>query len=126
MANEEKKGLQVVTMQELKAQMRVDFEDEDELIELYGKAAEDTIIRGTGRTLRELCENEYIAILDRMPEEGLDVTTWFPDRLKLAILVFAAHCYRNREPVAAIAQNAVPFSLDVLCKPYRKLTDREV
>lgn len=46
--------LRVVTLDELKAQMRVDFEDEDEIIKLYGCAAEDAIISGTYRTLEEL------------------------------------------------------------------------
>lgn len=46
--------LRVVTLDELKAQMRVDFEDEDEIIRLYGRAAEDAIISGTYRTLEEL------------------------------------------------------------------------
>ena len=36
-------GLRIVTIDELKAQMRVDFEDEDEIIVLYGSAAEDSI-----------------------------------------------------------------------------------
>lgn len=46
--------LRVVTLDELKAQMRVDFEDEDDIITLYGSAAEDAIIEGTHRTLEEV------------------------------------------------------------------------
>jgi hypothetical protein len=118
-------GLRIVTIDELKAQMRVDFEDEDEIIVLYGSAAEDSIIGGTARSLEELNRMGYREKTGLDAEE-LPEGNWFPDRLKLAILILAAHSYRNREPVAAIAQNAVPYSLDVFCKPYRKLTDREV
>lgn len=113
--------LRVVTLDELKAQMRVDFEDEDKIIELYGCAAEDAIIEGTHRTLEELKRMGY-AEKNGGSQEG----ELFPYRLKLAILILAAHNYRNREPVASIAQNAVPYSLEMYCKPYRKLTDREV
>ena len=118
-------GLRIVTIDELKAQMRVDFEDEDEIIVLYGSAAEESIIGGTARSLEELNRMGYREKTGLDAEE-LPEGNWFPDRLKLAILILAAHSYRNREPVAAIAQNAVPYSLDVFCKPYRKLTDREV
>lgn len=121
-----KDGLRVVTMDELKAQMRVDFEDEDKIIELYGRAAEDAVISGTARSLGELNRMGYRERMGEEPAEELPPGDWFPDRLKLAILILAAHSYRNREPVAAIAQNAVPYSIDVFCKPYRKLTDREV
>lgn len=121
-----KDGLRVVTMDELKAQMRVDFEDEDAIICLYGRAAEDAVIRGTARSLGELNRMGYRERMGEEPAEELPLGDWFPDRLKLAILILAAHSYRNREPVAAIAQNAVPYSIDVFCKPYRKLTDREV
>jgi uncharacterized phage protein (predicted DNA packaging) len=112
--------LRVVTLDELKAQMRVDFEDEDNIIKLYGCAAEDAIIGGTNRTLDELKRIGYAE------KNGTEDGELFPDRLRLAILILAAHNYRNREPVSSISQNAVPYSLDVYCKPYRKLTDREV
>ena len=47
-------ALKVVTLEELKAQMREDFDGEDELIKLYGEAAEDAVIGATRRTLDEL------------------------------------------------------------------------
>ena len=89
-------ALKVVTLEELKAQMREDFDGEDDLIRLYGEAAED--------------------------EGGEGV----PSRLKVAILMLAAHSHRNREPVAAVAQNAVPYAFDMYIKPYVKLSEREV
>jgi hypothetical protein len=46
--------------------------------------------------------------------------------LKVAILMLAAHSHRNREPVAAVAQNAVPYAFDMYIKPYVKLSEREV
>lgn len=118
------KELKVVTLEELKLQMREDFSDEDELINLYGCAAEDAVIEGTRRSLEELkrlgyaeSTGNYIGLDEELPEGE-----WFPSRLKLAVLMLAAHSYRNREPVASVAQNAVPYTIDFMVKPYRKLT----
>lgn len=113
------KWLRVVTLDELKMQMRVDLEEEDAIIEAYGMAAEDTVASMTRRTLEEL------AVIGRaeaqLAGEVEDVAADFPPRLKVAVLMLAAHWYRNREPVATVAMNAVPYSLEVLVKPYRKL-----
>lgn len=126
-------ALKVVTLEELKAQMREDFDGEDSLITLYGEAAEDAVISATRRSYEELCRMGYteqtgvkIDISGALPDETLPGGVWFPPRLKVAILMLAAHSHRNREPVAAVAQNAVPYTLDFYIKPYVKLSDREV
>lgn len=112
------KELRVVTMEELKMQMRVDLEEEDAIIEAYGIAAEDAVADATRRTLDELATIGY----DEQGGEGeVDMKAHFPARLKIAVLMMAAHWYRNREPVAAVAVNAVPYAWEVLVKPYRKL-----
>lgn len=108
-------GLRVVTLDELKAQMREDWDGEDELITLYGEAAEQAVIGATRRTAEELTAMGVA--------EGCG---GFPARLKVAVLMLAAHSHRNREPVAAVAQNAVPYTLDMYVKPYVKLSEREV
>ena len=106
-------ALKVVNLEELKAQMREDFDGEDDLIRLYGEAAEDAVIGATRRTYEEL-----VAMAEAEGGEG------FPARLKVAILMLAAHSHRNREPVAAVAQNAVPYAFDMYIKPYVKLSGR--
>ena len=108
-------ALKVVSLEELKAQMREDFDGEDELIKLYGEAAEDAVIGATRRTLGELVEMGKA--------EGGE---GFPARLKVAILMLAAQSHRNREPVAAVAQNAVPYAFEMYIKPYVKLSERNV
>ena len=113
------KGLRVVTLDELKMQMRVDLEEEDAIIEAYGIAAEDTVASMTRRTLEELAVIGRAE--DQLTGEVEDVAADFPARLKIAVLMLAAHWYRNREPVATVAMNAVPYALEVLVKPYRKL-----
>ena len=117
------KELKVVTLEELKLQMRVDFEDEDTLIEAYGLAAEAVCVDSTRRTLEELAWIGYKEATGEEPGEGveIDVRKDFPSRLKIAVLMLAAHLYRNREPVATVAVNAVPYAWEVLTKPYRRL-----
>lgn len=114
--------LKVVTLEELKMQMREDFCEEDELINLYGAAAEDAVIASTRRSYEELCRLGYAESTGHLPDdEVLPEGEWFPSRLKLAVLMLAAHSFRNREPVASVAQNAVPYTIDFYVKPYRKL-----
>ena len=120
-----------MTLEELKAQMREDFDGEDDLIRLYGEAAEQAVIGATRRTYEELCRIGYteqtglkLPTDEASPGETLPGVAWFPARLKVAILMLAAHSHRNREPVAAVAQNAVPYALDMYVKPYVKLSER--
>lgn len=108
-------ALRVVTLDEIKAQMREDYDGEDNLILLYGGSAEKAVIKATRRTFEELEE------MGRSEgEEG------FPEMLKLAILMLAAHSYRVREPVASVQQSPIAYTLDYYIKPYVKLSNREV
>lgn len=116
------RNLRVVTIEEIKAQAREDFDGEEDLLKLYGLAAEDVIIKGTYRSLDELKRIGYeeatgIVLTDEQLPEG----DWFPPGLKLAILMLAAQSYRVREPVANVSQNPVPYAFDIYVKPYRKL-----
>lgn len=93
-------------MQELKAQARVDGDEEDALLTVYGDAAEGQIIGMTRRTPRELINMN---------------ANRFPDQLRVAILMFAAHLYRQREAVVPGAAMAVPYGLEFLVRPFVKL-----
>lgn len=99
--------LRVVTLEELKKQVREDFEDNDDLLTLYGVAAEDYVIGETRRTLDELVETG-----------GGE----FPAKLKVAVLLLAAHLYRCREAVSNVNQVPVPYAMDAMVKAYVKLT----
>lgn len=115
-------SLQVVTLAELKQQMRVEESYEDALITEYGKAAERYIITDTRRTLSELNAIGYEETQGTAPA-GDPGVAYFPAPLKVAILMFAANLYRNREPVAAgVTPAAVPYTLDAMIKPYVRLT----
>lgn len=115
-------GLQVVTLAELKQQMRVEESYEDTLITEYGKAAERYVITDTRRTLAELNAIGYEETqgTDPVADPGVQ---YFPAPLKVAILMFAANLYRNREPVVTgTISSTIPCTLDAMIKPYVKLT----
>lgn len=115
--------LRVVTMPELKAQMRVEEDDEDAIILSYGLAAENYVIGETRRSLGELCERGYREATGELPT-GDPGAEWFPPMLRVAILLLAANLYRNREPVAAgVTPSAIPYTLEALVKPYVRLSD---
>ena len=124
-SNTQSQSLQIVTLGELKAQMRVEESVEDALITQYGIAAERQIISDTRRSLDELCVMGYMEYYGTDVPEGITPgVAWFPFPLKVAILMFAANLYRNREPVAAgVTVQAVPYTLEVMVKPYVKLAE---
>lgn len=124
--------LKIITLEELKEQTRVDFDDEDNSLELFGAASEDLVIGMTKRSLKELNmigwqeRNEGEVIEDE--EEKAEITANnknFPNRLRLAIRMIAAHFFRNHENVSSVNQASVPYTLGVLVKPYIKLSNNK-
>ena len=119
--------MKIVEMAELKQQMRVDFDEEDDVIALYGSAAENAIVNESERTLDDLCRMGYKEQTGAEAAADIEVgVEYFPRSLRLAVLMLAAHFYRNREPVASVNQVVVPYAYEVLCKPYKKLTERRM
>ena len=119
-------ALQIVTLDELKQQMRVEEDDENTLITQYGVAAERQIIGSTYRSLSELCVRGYLEYngVASVPEGVTPGVEWFPSPLKVAVLMFAAQLYRNREPVVVgVSVAAIPYALEVMVKPYVKLAE---
>ena len=100
-------SLQIVTLNEIKQQCRIepDFDMEDELLTMYGEAAEQVTLATLNRTL------------DELTEKFGDV----PVPVKYAVLMLAAHSYNQREPVSMTNMYAVPYTYDHLIKPYMKL-----
>lgn len=122
MAQNDKPSLQIVSLDELKLQMRVEEDAEDDIITQYGIAAERQVITETRRTKNELLEIGYNEQHDTPPNGTIDVV-WFPAPLRVAILMLAANLYRNREPVAAgVSVAPIPYTIEVLVKPYVRLS----
>lgn len=95
-----------LTLDELRKQTNVDFDDDNEYLEQLGRVAISQVFHATRRTVEEL------------KEMGGGK---FPEELRLAALQLVDHWYRVRASVTTLNQSAVPFGLDFLVKPFVKL-----
>ena len=102
--------LEVLTLEELKSQMRVDFEEDDDIIRLYGRAAEEKVEAYCRRSVEDFtAENE---------SRG---RSGFPSSVKVCMLMVASHLYRRREPVESVSEVSVPYTLEFMLKDWVKL-----
>ena len=94
-----------LTIEMIKAHSRIDFECEDNLLMLYADSAEQTVLNICGRSYEEIVEK------------------WggFPVPLIQASLMLVDNSYTQRSPASAQNLYSVPYTFDVLVKPYMKL-----
>lgn len=85
---------------------RIDFNVSDAILEVYGNAAEDVVLN--------ICNTSY----DAMVAEYGDV----PAPIMVASLQLVELSYTQRSPVTQANLSIVPYSFDLLVKPYMKLT----
>lgn len=83
-----------------------DFTDDDAYLQHLLGAAEQYVCTATNRTKDELLE-----------AGGGD----FPAMLQQAVLLIAGHWYNQREAVSGVQMAEVPYTMQALIKPYRKL-----
>lgn len=93
----------------LKQHVRADdFSDDDTYLAHLLEVAETYVCDATNRTRDEL-----------LTDGKLPVT------LQQAVLMIAGHWYNQREAVSGVQMSEVPYTLQALIKPYRKLVDSE-
>lgn len=91
----------------LKKHVRADdFSGDDVYLAQLLNAAEEYVVMATNRTTEELLV---------MGGEAL------PASLQQAVLLIAGHWYNQREAVSGVQMAEVPYTLQALVKPYRKL-----
>lgn len=101
--------MKFLTFDQIKAQLRLDdiqAEEERDILELYGDAAEDMVLNTLNRTITDVYE-QYGTV---------------PKALVQAALMLVAQSYQHREPASQQNMYAVPYAFDLLLKPYMKLT----
>ena len=98
-----------LTLDYIKQHSRIEYDCEDELLTLYGEAAEETILNICSRTYADL------------KGDNADV----PSAIKQASLMLVDLSYQQRSPVSPVSMYAVPYTFDLLIKPYMKLTPDE-
>lgn len=92
----------------LKKHVRADdFSDDDSYLAQLLAAAEQYVTTATNRSTEELL--------------GMGDGTHLPPTLQQAVLLIAGHWYNQREAVGSAQMAEVPYTLQALIKPYRKL-----
>lgn len=86
----------------IKKQLRIDGNCEDDLLSMYGDSAEATVLNYCNTTYSDIVE-KYGCV---------------PIPLKQASLLLVDMSYQYRSPVSTQNLSAVPYSFDVLVKPY--------
>ena len=97
-----------LTLEKIKAQLRIeaDFHDEDDLLEEYGESAEEVLLNYLNRSYDDVVE-----VYGRMPAP-----------LVHASLMLVDTSYQYRSPVSTQSMSLVPYTFDILVKPYMRLT----
>ena len=96
-----------LTLEWIKKHSRIDFDCEDDLLELYGEDAEQTILNLIGRSFDDLIET-YGEV---------------PKPLYVAALMLVEVSYTQRAPITQTNLYTVPYAFDMKVKPYMKLAD---
>ena len=96
-----------LTLEKIKQQCRIeqDFTLEDDLLTGYGTSAENTILNHLNRTYYDLLEQYGAVPQDIINASMMLVDVW----------------YQHRSPVEALSLSIVPYTFDILIKPYMKL-----
>lgn len=92
----------IVSLEEIKANSRIEGNAEDTLLESLGEAAEVTVLNLIERTQEDI-EAEFGKV---------------PAPIRQAILMYADHLYNHRGIVNPTALYNVPYSIDAMIKPY--------
>ena len=86
----------------IKSHSRIDYNCEDSLLEMYGEAAEETIFN--------ICDTTYEAMVEKY---GM-----IPAPIYLAALLLVDNSYQQRSPVSPQNLSRVPYTFEILIKPY--------
>jgi uncharacterized phage protein (predicted DNA packaging) len=91
----------------IKTHSRIDFDCEDSLLELYGNAAEETVASFINRGSVDECEQSLIEQYGQVPSAIIQ-----------ASLMLVDLSYTHRSPVSPVNVSVVPYTFDMLVKPY--------
>ena len=100
-----------LTLERIKQQCRIEpeFTDEDEILEEYGESAEETLLN----------------YLNRSYENVISVYGRIPAPLRQASLLLVDTSYQYRSPVSTQNMSLVPYTFDLMLKPYMRLVSND-
>ena len=98
-----------LTLEQIKRNSRIDGDYEDTLLVSYGESAEDTVLNYLNRPYQELIE------------------TWgkVPEPVVQASLMLVDVWYQHRAPAEPVSMSLVPYTFEILIKPYMRLASAE-
>lgn len=100
--------MKFLTIDYIKQHSRIDFDCEDGVLDLYGTAAENTVLSIIRRTLDNI----------RDMHDGV-----LPPELYHAALLLTEQGYNYRSPVSPTNMSIVPYGFDMMLKPLMRLDD---
>lgn len=103
-----------LTLELMKAHLRIDDNYEDEYLEVLGESAETTVLNYIGRSYEELMANYGVP--------GGNGEKKVPSPIVEASLMLCTNSYENRGVASIGALYMVPYGFDARIKPYMKLT----
>lgn len=106
-----------LTLELIKAHLRIDGNEEDEYLELLGNSAETTVLNYINRDYNDLLSNYGIA--------EADGTKSVPSPLTEAALMLCSSSYDNRSVASVQNLYTIPYGFDARIKPYIKVTRKE-
>lgn len=103
--------MKYLTIEYIKQHSRIDYDCEDELLEMYGDSAEDAMVQylNRGKTATEM-------IASLTEEYGK-----IPAPIYHATLMLVDQSYQHRSPASPTQMYYVLYGFDFLIKPYMKL-----
>ena len=97
--------MKYLSLEYIKQHSRIDYDCEDGLLEAYGDSAEETVLN----------------LLNRTYEDIVEVYGHVPAPLRHASMMLVDTSYQYRSPVSTQNMSLVPYTFDILVKPYMKL-----
>ena len=103
--------LKWLTLERIKQQCRIEpeFTDEDAILTEYGESAEETLLN----------------YLNRSYEDIMSVYGRIPAPLRQASLMLVDTSYQYRSPVSTQNMSLVPYTFDLMVKPYMRLAKND-
>lgn len=94
--------MKFLTLEYIKQHSRIDYDIEDDLLELYGASAEDTTLN----------------MLNRSYENLIETYGEVPSAIMQAALMLVDVSYSQRSPISPQNMSVVAYTFDALIKPY--------
>ena len=103
--------MKIISLEYIKDHSRIEYDCEDAILEMYGDSAEETLAQllNRGKTV------------DDMVADLTEVYGNIPAPLILAANMLVDVSYQYRSPITPGNLSLVPYTFDVLVKPYMKL-----